>query len=156
MELILTNTDLKALIDDEDYEKIKNFKWYLHTSGHIRSYVGNNRWEYLYRFILDIKGTKIQVDHQFHNKLDNRKENLRICTNAQNCRNQHKRRIGKFTSKYKGVCWCPKINKWRVTLTYNYKQIYGGTFENEKDAAIAYNKKAIEVFGEFSCLNEVE
>ncbi len=154
-EICLAKSDLKALVDDEDYDKISKFRWSVQKkNGHVKGYVGKQVWQNLSRFILNIKDPKVQVDHIDHNKLNNQKYNLRPCTNAQNSRNRRKTEKS-FTSLYKGVSWEKRVNKWRCTLTFNYKQLYIGRFLNEKEAALAYNEKAKEFFGEFAYLNEV-
>lgn len=81
-------------------------------------------------------------------------ENCRWVTPHQNSMN----RRGNLdtSSKYKGVCWANREKLWRSTITLNYKQVSLGYFKHEKDAAIAYNKKALELFGEFAFLNEID
>ena len=59
------------------------------------------------------------------------------------------------SSQYKGVSYFKQTNKWISYITYNNKRIHLGLFKNELKAAIAYNKKAIELFGEFAYLNKV-
>ena len=61
----------------------------------------------------------------------------------------------KGSSKYKGVSWYSSRNKWYSYIHFNYEKIHIGYFENEKEAALAYNKKAKELFGEYAYLNEV-
>ena len=94
----------------------------------------------------------MEVDHIDRNPLNNHRINLRICTKAQNQQNC-KGRGG--TSKYKGVCWEKRRKKWRATIKNNGKQVHIGEFCDEKEAAKAYNKKALEFFGEFSRLNKI-
>jgi hypothetical protein len=91
------------------------------------------------------------VDHINHNGLDNRKANLRICTNLQNLRN--KRPKTGCTSEYKGVHWCKGRNKFRANIYLNKKAIHLGYFHDEIAAAKAYDEKARELFGEFAYLN---
>lgn len=156
MEIDIVNTDKKAIIDDEDYNKISIYSWSINKkNGHVKAYIGNNTWSYLSRIIMNVTDPVIQVDHKNFDKLDNRKQNLRICTNAENSRNNKKRQKGKYTSKYKGVSWEPRVKKWRSTITFNYKQKHIGTFNSEIEAAQAYNKTAMELFGDFCKLNEV-
>ena len=95
------------------------------------------------------------VDHVFRNS--NINKNLRLATSSQNNANRAKQKSirGKpTTSQYKGVSWFKRDKKWKATICVNKKSIYLGMYENEKDAAIAYNKAAIDYFGEFACLNE--
>lgn len=87
-------------------------------------------------------------DHIDHNGLNNLESNLRVCTFAQNQRNRQKTQK-KTSSQYKGV-WRDKKHKRWVT---NIKDEYVGCFEDEIEAAKAYDTKALELFGEFACLN---
>ena len=151
MKLIpLGKSNKFAIIDDEDFEKVNYLKWYLCGRRYAHCYPG---WILLHRYILNVTDRNIHVDHKDDNGLNCQKENLRLCSNQQNTSN--KRNLVPHTSQYKGVSWEKRVQKWRVTLTNHYKQIHIGTFNDEIHAAQAYNKKAIEVFGEFARLNEV-
>jgi phenolic acid decarboxylase len=103
-------------------------------------------------FILNSKN-KPHVDHKNHNILDNRQENLSWCTPSENQANRIHNKNS--TSKHKGVHWFKRDNNWHAQITKDYKKYHIGYFKNEKDAALAYNKKAIELFGKFALLNEV-
>ena len=104
----------------------------------------------MHRLIL--KAEKGQVcDHINHNGLDNRRKNLRLCTNSQNFGNQRKR--PNKSSIYKGVCFYKRDSKWQVGIECNYKKYYLGRFDNEIEAAKVYDKKAAELFGEFAYTN---
>ncbi len=91
------------------------------------------------------------VDHIDGNSLNNRKTNLRICTQAQNIHNSRPRR--NRSSKYKGVFWNKVNKKWSVSIRKGDKRIYLGGFDDEIEAALAYDRKAEELFGEFAYLN---
>jgi len=95
--------------------------------------------------------THLVVDHIDRDGLNNRKSNLRLCTNAENIRNAGKR--GKGFSKYKGVSRHTRGKKWTAVIQLNKKTYFLGYFENEIDAARAYDKKAKELHGQFACLN---
>lgn len=88
------------------------------------------------------------VDHINGNKLDNRKSNLRICTDAENARNSSKK-----SGNFKGVQWRSDKHKFRARIMDNGKEIFIGYFTNEIEAAKAYDTKAKELFGEFARLN---
>lgn len=90
----------------------------------------------------------MEVDHINGNGLDNRRENLRLCTRAQNRMNSVKR-IGK-SSTFNGVYWHKNCRKWRASLKLDGKEIHIGYFNTELDAAEAYDEKAFELFGEFA------
>ncbi len=147
-----------VLIDDEDFDKIKNYKWNISYDKKRNRYdvratipKSNKKKILLHRLIMNAQKGK-QVDHQYHKTLDNRKQNLRICTNQQNSFNRKKHKDSK--SKYKGVTWHKKAKKWQASIAFNYKRIHLGLFENIEDAKKIYNKKAKELFGEFACLNK--
>ncbi len=92
------------------------------------------------------------VDHINHDGMDNRDANLRAATRAQNMRNR--RKISKSSSsKYKGVTWKKDRSKWEASITFERKYIFLGHFENEIDAARAYDEAAKKYHGEFACLN---
>jgi hypothetical protein len=91
------------------------------------------------------------VDHRNRNGLDNRRENLRPSTNSQNLGN----RIGSpnSSSKYKGVHWDSTRGKWRTQAQHDGKTYRLGRFDSEEEAAAAYDRKALELWGEFALLN---
>jgi len=89
------------------------------------------------------------IDHINHIKDDNRWSNLRDATNSQNNSNRVKQKNN--TSGYKGVRWHKQHKKWRAEIKYMNKCIHIGCYTTPQEAAEAYKKKAIELFGEFSC-----
>jgi len=105
----------------------------------------------MHRVVLNCPEDKF-VDHINHNGLDNRRANLRACTMQQNIWNKRKQR-GNYSSKYKGVSWNKSEGKWIVRITCKGKQIFVGYYDNEKEAAKAYDDKAKELFGEYAALN---
>ena len=142
------------LFDDEDYELVSNFKWSITSSvaskTHYARCTKNNIL--MHRLILNApKG--VMIDHIDGNGLNNQKNNLRFCTNAQNQYNSTKNRTGK-TSIYKGVDFCKKTQKWRAHIKINKRKIYLGSFFTEVGAAIAYNFASIECHKEFANLNK--
>lgn len=147
-----------ALIDAEDYESVSAYPWRAmrdETTGgwraHTTVYDGNGKRHDIQMSHLVMRAEPgDQVDHRFHNTLDNRKANLRKCTQAQNNFNQRPR---KGTSEYKGVSWEKRRCKWRAQIVYNYKNKFIGCFSSEVDAARAYDKVAHILFGEFAFLN---
>lgn len=154
-----------VLVDKEDYAKLAVWKW--HSSGnhyashHIFLGKFNGKQKFtvimMHRMILGLGkyDRKIQVDHINGNKLDNRKFNLRLCSAQQNSRNR-KISKNKRSSKYKGVFNCTNTKKYQVAIIVNKKRIYLGTFLSEANAAEAYNRAAIDHFGEFAKLNVVQ
>jgi hypothetical protein len=97
----------------------------------------------------------LDVDHINHNGLDNRKANLRPVTQAQNCLNRpykiYKKKIS--SSKYKGVTWHKRMKKWTAQICYQGKHKSLGYFDDETDAAKAYDDAAKKHHKEFAVLN---
>lgn len=94
------------------------------------------------------------VDHIDRNKSNDHVSNLRWATSSENAGNTSSRKDS--SSKYKGVSFRKKIKKWEVSIKLNEKKQHLGFFTCEKEAALAYNKKAKEMFGEFANLNDIE
>lgn len=134
-----------ALVDEEDYERVMQYRFRLNGK-----YAYNDKLSYLHRFIMNCPKGMV-VDHINHNTLDCRKSNLRVCTHQQNLMNMKSNKKG--TSKYKGVSYRPEGNKWESCIRINNKTIHLGLFNDEIEAAMAYNKKAKEVFKGFCNLN---
>ncbi len=141
-----------ALVDAEDYYQLSKFKWC--AAGGTNTFYAAASWRgkgvTMHRVIM-APPDHLVVDHIDHNGLNNCKSNLRLCTHAQNIRNT--RPTKGTSSRYKGVCWNKDAKKWRASIRLNRKSQHIGHFENEIDAAKAYDEKAAEVFGEFACLN---
>lgn len=95
-----------------------------------------------------------QIDHIDRNKLNNKIENLREVTSSQNSMNRKPNK--NCSSKYKGVCWDKRANKWKAYITIDNKINHLGYFINEIDAAISYNVIAKKYFGEYIYLNEIK
>ena len=93
----------------------------------------------------------IKVDHKNRIGLDNQRHNLRMCTNQQNLMNRGS--VPNTTSKYKGVTWYKPTGKWKAQLKFDSRNYHLGYFHSETYAAMAYDKKAVEVFGNFAHLN---
>ena len=144
-----------TIVDDGDFEYLKNFKWSFAKGYAVRNnkIKGNFRHLFMHRIILK-PSPKMFTDHINHNKLDNRRCNLRECTMSQNLMNQKVSSVS--TSGYKGVHFLKDRQKWQVEIMVFYKKIYLGQFDNKLDAALAYNKAALKYFGEFACLNELK
>ena len=157
MKEIMLPKGYVTLVDDEDFERANKIKWGLGKNNNYAVYsIWKDRKIYslrLHRFLLGLSfGDKTQVDHINGNGLDNRKENLRLCNNAQNAFNASKQCNNK--SGYKGVCsWSKGVKKWRAQIQFNSKVIHIGSFQNKEDAARAYDEAARKYFGEFARLN---
>jgi hypothetical protein len=154
-ELSLTNSKEVTLVDDEDFEYLNQWNWQLSIcDGHICRKEHGKPTILLHR-VVNKTPDDMLTDHINRNKLDNRKENLRTCTKSQNSMNRTKQK-GNCSSKYKGVCWCKTKKKWKARVKYKGKYYSLGYHEKEVDAALAYNKKAKELFSEFFVPNIIE
>lgn len=100
-------------------------------------------WVYVYGYM-----PTEQIDHINGLKTDNRIENLRLATHGQNCANRTLQ--SNNTSGYKGVCFIKSLGKWRARIGHDKRKIDIGFFETPEQASIAYEKKAIELHGEFA------
>lgn len=159
-ELNLTQRKI-ALVDDEDYEKVRYFRWYAYYDPAMRSFIpqrniteedGTRRTIYLHRFVMNAPKGSV-VDHIDHDTLNCQKSNLRICTHAQNMLN---RRVYKNNKTgFKGVEWRPEKNKFVARIRADNKKIHLGYFTDKVEAAKAYNTAAIKYHGEFANLNHV-
>ncbi len=153
-KLIGLTRDKFAIVDAEDYEWLCKYKWHASKEG-LTSYASSRR-PYgivsMHRVILNAPPGLV-VDHINHNGLDNRKSNMRLCTVAENNRNSRPSTRRNKWSKYKGVSFDKNRNLFIAYIQHNGKKYFLGRFKNETDAAKAYDKKALELFGEFAYLN---
>jgi len=150
-----------ALVDDEEYKLLSKFKWHYGQYGNT-GYAKRIIWDKenkkskivrMHHFILPLqKG--LMVDHINGNGIDNRKQNLRLVTKAQNMMN--KKAPKNNTSGFKGVAWHKQNNRWRAYLTVHGKQISLGLYDTKKEAAKAWNLAARAYFGEYALLNQVD
>lgn len=138
----------ETIFDAEDVERVKQYVWHRTDLQRSTYYCRSCKAGQLHRFILNIVDKNIFVDHINHNGLDNRKCNLRICTNQQNICNCNIPKNNK--SGHKGVYWSKTRNKWTAQITVNNKTIYLGRYSKLEDAVKARNKAAKEVYGEFA------
>lgn len=154
MKYISLTKGKKAIVDNDDFVRINKLKWCF-TNGYASKKFRGNKNLFMHTLITDCPKNR-KVDHKNGDGLDNRKVNLRICTQAQNIANQKLSR--KNTSGYKGVSFFKygkRIRRWVAKVTVNYKQKHLGYFSSEKEAAVAYNKGARKFFGEFAKLNSL-
>lgn len=142
-----------ALVDDEDYEALRTLKWRVQPSGNTHYAIANvhnagrRTTVRMHRMLL----SGGMVDHVNRNGLDNRRENLRVCTPQQNQGNSCKQSDN--TSGFKGVCWDKNKSKWRAQIYLAGKKMHVGYYETTQEAAAAYDAKARELFGDFAFLN---
>ena len=163
MKQIKLTQDLFAIVDDVDYSILNQFKWqagkhskYSEIYAMRTDRTGiKQRTVRMHRQILKLKhGDKRQADHINHNTLDNRRNNLRVCTRAENAMNQKSSK--NTSSKYKGVSRIRTSKNWRSQIWVNKTLKYLGSFSSEVEAAKAYNNEARRYHGKFACLNKVD
>ncbi len=144
----------KAIVDDIDFEYLNKLNWSF-SNGYAAKKLKGNKNLFMHTLIVNCP-KNMKVDHKNGDGLDNRKKNLRVCTQAQNIANQKVRSDN--LSGYKGVSFFKygkRIRRWVAKITVNYSQKHLGYFYTEKEAAIAYNKGAKKYFGEFAKLNSL-
>lgn len=145
------NQTLYTIVDDIDYYLLSKYRWYLKPRGYVAAYIKDK--EYLiHRFIMN-PNKGLYIDHKNHNKLDNRRSNLRICTQSENMGNSHAPNTN--TTGYKGVIWDKSKNRYKARIMKNGIMNYIGSYKDINEAGKAYNNKAVELFGEFALLNQV-
>ncbi len=146
-----------ALVDDDDYDFLTQRKWKVDRAGYVlreqsKTIDGKRHYKcFLMHRVVNQTPAGLETDHINGDKFDNRKENLRTVTPHQNQANSPKK--GKH-NKYKGVH--KRGDKFSAQIVKDRKCHYLGLFSNETDAAIRYNAAAIELFGVYARLNEIE
>ena len=145
-EIILYNSQCdevaRALIDLDDVDRVKKHKWYLDYYN----YVCSHTYLRIHRLIMDCPDDMV-VDHINHNRLDNRKSNLRVCTQQQNNINVSTRKNN--TSGYKGVSLDKRRNKWRARVNIDGKEKSLGYYKTKEEAIAARKQAEIEYYGEY-------
>lgn len=141
------------IIDLEDVDIVNNYMWYGSKSSngksiYARTNINEKKWN-VTQFIFNNK--KNIYDHIDGDPLNNRKTNLRLCSNIENARNRTKSQTKIYSSNYIGVC---RIKAgWRACVWKNGKTLWQKSFKTEVEAAEARDKKATEVYGEFAKIN---
>lgn len=147
---MIRTTGQLALVDDQDFDRLNETPWYLSPNGY--AYSPYYDPIYLHRAVLGLKkGDKVYVDHINHDKMDNRKINLRESDPSTNGAN---RKIGiNSKSGFKGVYFCKRKKVFKAHIKYKGKKIHLGVFDSAVVAANAYDLYAKNLFGDFSLLN---
>lgn len=149
-QLIQLTQGMFSIVDDEDAGRFYGIRWSLLRGRHTNYARGKIRGQtvYMHRIIMSVDGKGVFVDHINRNGLDNRRSNLRICNRTQNGANSMSR---SHSSLFRGVF----IDRGRIraAIAREGRVVHLGYFAKEVDAAAAYNRAAIEVFGSFASLN---
>lgn len=145
-----------AIVDTADLSLVSRYRWMAaplqwHTYVMANVYRGRRRTKlYLHRLLTDAPIGMV-VDHINRNGLDNRRANLRLCTQTMN--NGNRKPPEGQNSQYKGVLWEPRHQRWVARIQADGAPTYLGEYRDEREAALAYDRAAERVFGEFAYLN---
>lgn len=138
-----------AIVDNEDYEMLAGYRWHVNDGYAVNAKLGR-----MHRFLM-APPSGVMVDHLNGDKLDNRRSNLRVCSNSQN---QANRQVFRGVSPFKGVVWQKRKNDtgaWKAQIVVRGEVKYLGVFDTDVAAAAAYNDAATAHFGEFAFLNDL-
>lgn len=133
--------------DLEDYDKIKNYCWFINEDGYVIANDGEGKIIRFHRIIMPV-GKHDQIDHIKHKTNDNRKSEIRIVTGTQNNMNRSKQ--SNNTSSITGVYWSTTKQRWCSEIMINNRKIYLGVFVKFEDAVKARKEAEDKYFGEYS------
>lgn len=128
------------IVDLEDYEKIKDYCWYVNKDKKVQTKM-NGKMVYLHRFIMNLDDNNYEIDHINHDRADNRKSNLRIVTHAENMKNVKTPKHN--TSGRVGVRYLKNKNKWEAGIHTDGKYISrtANSFEEAVEKRIELEKE---------------
>lgn len=147
-EIILCGSNIKTLVDDDVYDDLVIYKWYIHPKGYAQAWI-DGKITLMHRMIM--QPGKKQVDHMDGNKLNNRRSNLRLVSQSQNIQNTPPRCNN--TSGYVGVSRNGPY--WQANIYKDGKRFFIGNFKDKNSAAVAYNKRALSLYGKNAYLNTI-
>ena len=144
-----------AIIDDDNWDLVSGFKWRA-VKGHNTWYAlatsrrdgGGHRAVLMHRLLLGLTDPTIKTDHRDGDGLNNQRENIRACSDAENGRNRRKNVNN--SSGFKGARWHKGAGRWVAQIWFNGKQKYLGLYSTPQEAHAAYCAAAIELHGEFA------
>ena len=144
------------IIDASDYALISNYHWTINRRGYVNSNTFGINVQ-LARVLLGLPpySRNNEVDHISGDPLDNRRQNLRLCTTSDNARNRGLR--ADSLTGYKGVSYCPREGVYiaRIVPRPHAKRLFLGRFDTPQEAAAAYDRAAVLYHGEFARTNEM-
>ena len=157
IEIPLTQGQV-ALIDDEDFELVSKHKWSARWNRTSHNFYGicsmrlscGKRSQLLMHRLIIGAPEGISVDHINRNSTDNRRCNLRLCTNSENMHNRGPQTNN--VSGFKGVSWNKRDRKWQSHICLRGKRMHLGYFSSPEDAFAAYCSAATRFHGKFACL----
>lgn len=139
-----------ALVDEQDFARLAGYRWRELPKGYVGRYVATDagpRYILMHREVIGAPDG-VRVDHRDGIRANNRRGNLRLCTQSQNLANKRL-----MPGRYKGVSRATGRRKWGAYIRVHYRTIYLGTFDTPELAAHAYDTAAIAHFGEFALTN---
>lgn len=157
---ILLSRGKEAICDIIDFDLVSGHNWCAQKGRRTFYALTNVRTNggqasvMIHRMILNPSNSRVQVDHVDGNGLNNRRNNLRLCSSSGN--NKNRRLNINSSSGFKGVSWHKSTKKWQAYIKLNDKQIYLGSFAAKESAALAYNKAAKEFHHVYAKLNNVK
>lgn len=148
--------DFTVHYDEEDTELLAQYTWCILSAGYVvtndRTVAGEYYTLPMHRRIMEVP-CGVEVDHKNGDRLDNRKENLRVCTRTENQRNAGKQKNNR--SGYKGVSLHKQCQRFQARIHIKGRGNSLGLFNTALEAAHAYNTAAKKLFGEFARLNDL-
>lgn len=147
--IVSKTTGRRVFIDDDDYDYLSKFTWYIHSRGYAQALI-DGQMVLMHRLIMR-PPNNMHIDHIDHDKTNNQKYNLRVVTKGANAQNIPPK--ANNTSGYVGVASNGKY--WQSSIYKDGKRQFIGNFKNKDSAAVAYNKRALLLYGKNAYLNPI-
>jgi len=147
-----------AIVDDDMFETLNQYNWFLNKDGYATRHQKKGEYSsykkrkhiFMHTQVIGSSPLGMQVDHINRNKLDNQKENLTFKSSSDNNLNKD---VKPHSSKYRGVSWNKRANKWVAGIWYNKSRHHIGFFDKEEEAAFAVDIMERSIRGISSRLN---
>jgi len=147
-----TGDMVEVKVDRGDWERVRQYNWRVSRKGYVhgQDYMnGQSRKVLLHRYLMNFPNS--QIDHADRDRANCTKANLRVCTSSQN--NGNRSYAGSSKSGFMGVHFRKDTGKYRVKIVHQGKKHFVGNFDDPYEAALAYDRKKEELFGEFAYVN---